>query len=117
MRPANVDLRIEEMVLHGLAPGNRYCISDAAERELARLFAEKGVPPSVMKGGEIAELDGGALEVARDSKAEAVGTQIAQTVYRSLTQGPQASGSGRKSTQAGLGAQEDETGRRRSKEA
>ena len=34
-------------MLHGFAPGDRYRIGDAVERELARLFAEQGVPPSL----------------------------------------------------------------------
>lgn len=80
----NVEFHIEELVLHGFAPGDRYRIGDAVERELARLFAERGVPPSLANGGEIAHINGGAFEVTPGAKPEAMGVQIAQVVYGGL---------------------------------
>ena len=86
MRPANIELHIEELVLHGFAPGDRYRIAEAMERELAALFADQGVPPSMAGEGDRARLDGGAFEVAQGSKAEAIGNQTAQALYRGLSQ-------------------------------
>ena len=60
-------------MLHGFAPGDRYRIADAVERELARLFAEQGVPPSLAQEAEVAQLDAGAFEIAPGAKVEAVG--------------------------------------------
>ncbi len=80
----NVDLRIEEVVLHGFAPGDRYRIGDALERELSRLFTEHGMPP-LAQGGDIGCLDGGAFEVAPSSNAGAIGVQVAQAVYGGLS--------------------------------
>ena len=85
MNPENVELHIEELLLRGFAPGDRYRIGDAMERELARLFAERGTPPSLARGGEIERLDGGAFEVAHGSKSETVGAQVAQTIYGGLS--------------------------------
>ena len=85
MKPENIELHIEELVLHGFAPGDRYRIGEAVERELARLFAEQGVPPSLAPGGEVASLDGGAFEVEPGSTAEAIGVQVAQAVYGGLS--------------------------------
>jgi hypothetical protein len=82
MRPLNVEVRIEELLLHGFAPGDRYRIGQAVERELVRLFTEQGVPPSLTQGGEIASMDGGAFNVAPGSKSETIGVQVAQAVYR-----------------------------------
>jgi len=85
MRPENVELHIEELVLRGFAPGERYGIGEAVERELARLFDEQGVPPSLAQDSEVARLDGGAFEVAHGAKSEAVGAQIAQAIYGGLS--------------------------------
>jgi hypothetical protein len=84
MKPVNLELRIEELVLRAFAPGDRYRIGDALERELARLFAEQGTPPSLAQGSEIERLDGGAFEVKSGSRAEAIGVHAAQAVYGEL---------------------------------
>ena len=49
MRPGWIELHIEELVLHGFAPGDRHPIGDAVEHELIRLFAEQGLP-SLLNG-------------------------------------------------------------------
>jgi hypothetical protein len=79
--PANIELNIDELVLHGFAPGDRYRIAAAVERELARLFAEHGVPPSLLTGGDLASLDGDAFQVVPGAKPDAIGSQVAQSVY------------------------------------
>jgi len=85
MRPRNIELRIEELVLRGFAPGDRYRIGNAMERELAHMFAEQGTPPSLAQGSEIERLDGGTFEVKPGSRAEAIGVQVAQAVYGGLS--------------------------------
>jgi hypothetical protein len=77
----NVELRIEELVLHGFPPGNHHRIGDAAERELSRLFTEQGVPPSLARGADTQHLDAGAFEMNPDLGAEAAGEQIARSLY------------------------------------
>jgi len=84
MKPKNIELNIEELVLHGFSPGDRYGIGEAVERELARLLADRGVPESLAEGGKIASVDGGAFEVAPGSRAEVVGAQVAKAVYGGL---------------------------------
>ena len=86
MKPKNIELNIEELVLHGFSPGDRYGIGEAVERELTRLLADRGVPESLERGGEIANMDGGAFEVAPGSRAEAIGAQVARAVYGGLRQ-------------------------------
>ena len=80
-----LELHIEELVLHGFPPQDRYRIGSAVEAELAYLFTEEGVPPSLARGGEMACLNGGSFEVAPGSRAEAIGTQVAQAVYGGLS--------------------------------
>jgi len=84
MTPRNIELHIEELVLDGFVHGDRYRIGEAVEQELSRLLADRGVPQSLAEGGEIASVDGGAIEVATGSRAEAVGAQVAKAVYGGL---------------------------------
>jgi hypothetical protein len=79
-----IELHVQELVLHGFAPGDRSRLGRAVQRELARLLAEQGVPPSLARGAEIERVDGGSLEVASGAAAERIGAQVAQAVYGGL---------------------------------
>jgi hypothetical protein len=81
---ANVELKIEELVLHGFTPRDRDRIGEALERELARLFSERGVPTSVVNGGEIPRLNAGSFNVTAGAKPEMIGAQLALQVYQGL---------------------------------
>ena len=85
MKPVNIELHIEELVLHGFSPGDRYHIGAAMERKLTSLFAERSTPPSLTQEHEVARLDGGAFEVEPGSGAETIGTQLAQAVHGGLS--------------------------------
>ena len=76
-----IDLHIEQLVLHGFSPGDRYRIGEAVELELARLITEQGVPSSLRRDGELARMDGGTFNVSPNSRAEVIGGQVAQSVY------------------------------------
>ena len=41
-KPYNIELHIEELVLHGFSPRDRDAIGEAVQRELTRLFVEQG---------------------------------------------------------------------------
>ena len=84
MTPKNIELHIEELVLRGFSLGDRHRIGEAVEQELSRLLADRGVPQSLERGREIANMDGGAFEVAPDSRADVVGAQVAKAVYGGL---------------------------------
>ncbi len=87
MKARAVDLRIEELVLDGFAPADRYRIAEAVESELARLFAEQGVPPSLLAGQAPALRDGASFEAARGAPAEQIGAQVARAIYKGLDVG------------------------------
>jgi hypothetical protein len=76
-----LDLQIEELVLHGFAPGDRQRIGAAIAGELRRLLAEQGLPPALARGGQVDRMDGGAFSAAPGATAEATGAQIARAVY------------------------------------
>jgi hypothetical protein len=80
----NVELRIEELVLHGFPPGNHDRIGESVERELTRLFTERGVPPSLARDGEVGSLGTGAFEMDPGLGAEAIGAQVAHSLYEGL---------------------------------
>ncbi|HUW68079.1 MAG TPA: hypothetical protein VMW20_08525 [Candidatus Nanoarchaeia archaeon] len=84
MMPKNIELNIEELVLHGFSPGDRYRIGEAVEQELTRLLADRGVPQSLERNREVANMDGGAFEVAPGSRPQVVGAQVAKAVYGGL---------------------------------
>jgi hypothetical protein len=87
MRPCRIDLHIEELVLHGLAPADRYRIGEAAERELGRLFSEQGLPSSLLGESTQGRLDGGSFEITQDASPDAIGVQVARAVYGVLGNG------------------------------
>jgi hypothetical protein len=83
MRP-NIELHIEELVLHGCALEDRYRIGEAVHCELLRLLAEQGVPPGLTRGGEVARLDCGNCPIEAGGKPEAMGARVAQAVHGGL---------------------------------
>jgi hypothetical protein len=85
VKPARIELHIEELVLHGFAAGDRHAIGDAVEHELTRLFAERGLTSSSMVSHERARIDAGNVHVAPESPAPAVGAQVARAVHGGLT--------------------------------
>jgi hypothetical protein len=85
MKPAHVELHIEELVLEGFAPGDHYRISEALQRELTRLFGAAGVSPTLAESVALEHLDGGAFQVAPGTRAETIGAQAARAIYGELS--------------------------------
>jgi hypothetical protein len=83
----NIVIEIDELVLHGFPPGERYRISEAVEAELARILGERGLPGAWTEGAA-PRLDGGAFNVASGMPATAVGAGVAEAVYRTVTDIP-----------------------------
>lgn len=80
----NIELNIDDLVLHGFAQSDRYLIGAAIERELTRLFAERGAPSLLAESGDFSRLEGGAFEATPGAKPAAIGAQVAQAVYGGL---------------------------------
>ena len=81
LSPQSLEVHIEELVLHGFAPGDRRSIGDAVERELTRLLVEQGVPLLFAQDSEVKGLDAGRFAVAEEARGGTIGAQIAQAVY------------------------------------
>ena len=84
MRNSNLELHIEELVLRGFAPEDRYLIAEAVEGELARLFTQGGVPAWMHYGSDLAYLGGITFEVSPDTGAQEIGARAARSLYGGL---------------------------------
>ena len=83
-KPYNIELHIEELVLHGFSPGDRDAIGAAIQGELARLFAEQGAHPALQQTHAVEKVDGGSFTMRAGAKVTTIGTQVAQSVYGGL---------------------------------
>jgi hypothetical protein len=81
MKP-NVELHIEELVLHGFKPGDRHQIGEAVERELARLLAEQGLPQ--VQDAEVPRLAGGQLHLSPNDNPDTVGRGLAGNIFQGI---------------------------------
>lgn len=79
-----LEIRIEELVLHGFDPRDGKGIGEAVERELTRLFLEQGVPGAFRPELNVDSIDGGSFAVAPGSGAKAMGAGVARSVYGGL---------------------------------
>jgi hypothetical protein len=81
-----VDLHIEELVLHGFRPSDGPRIGDAIERALAHLIAEGAGPGWPHHAVSVETIDAGEFPLEVGSGPQAVGTRVAEAVYRGLPQ-------------------------------
>jgi hypothetical protein len=78
----NVEINIEELVLHGFSPGDRYRIGEALELELVRLFTEQGVPGALSENRNVDRVNAGTFNASPNAKAESIGMLTAVSVYK-----------------------------------
>ncbi len=76
MNPREIEVHIEELVLHGFAPNERWGMADALQNELHGLLVKKGVPTAWLESP--AQIDAGAVSLTKPS---VVGSKIAQAIY------------------------------------
>jgi len=85
-RDANIELQIEELVLHDLPYDQRHRVAAAIEQALTRLLAEHGLPAGFQEG--MPPLSAAPVGVNPRLSAESIGQQVAQSVYVQLTSVP-----------------------------
>ena len=85
VQPA-INLHIEELVLHGFAPGEHHRIGEAVRCELTQLFSKRGPSALLTRSGDAERLDGGTFEMNTGMKPELIGAQVARRVHRLLAQ-------------------------------
>lgn len=74
----NIELHIEELVLHGFDPRDRHAIADAVQSELTRLVGERGLHAQSI---EAPRLDAGTIEL---NGTRGAGAPIAQALHSTL---------------------------------
>lgn len=85
VKPAVIELHVEQLVLLGFPSGSRYMIAGAVERELQRLFTEGRIPPALIGNGETERMDAGTFRVAPGSGSKTIGSQVAHAVHQRLS--------------------------------
>jgi hypothetical protein len=82
-----VRLHIERLVLDGvpLDRASGPILQAALETELARLFAEQGVPATLRQGSAVPRVSVPAVILNAGAKPAALGEQIAKAVYGGLS--------------------------------
>ena len=84
MKPTNIDLHIETLLLRDLPYAQRYHIADAVEQELLRLLTEHGPPASLAQGGNIPHISIDSRSLPVNAQATTLGLHIAQQIYHQL---------------------------------
>lgn len=82
MKPARVELIIDELVLHGFAPGDRHAIGDAVQSQLQALLAEQPIAPSSNMAIDRLQLQ--QATVAPGTKSQGIGSEIGRAIYGGL---------------------------------
>jgi hypothetical protein len=78
---SSIELHIEELVLHGFSPGDRYAVGEAVERHLAQLLGEQGIPVSLSAENATDEIRAATVNISQKTKPPAIGREIAHAVY------------------------------------
>jgi hypothetical protein len=80
----NIELHIEELVLHGFPRSEQHRIGEAIRQELLRQFSEGGIPDVLTRQDNISRLNAGSIQAEQGGKPERIGMQVAQAVYGSV---------------------------------
>ncbi len=83
----DVELYIDELVLHGFSVHDRYVIAEAVQSELTRYFTEQGVPSSFTQQTDIPSLKTGSFNFQQYTSDVTLGNSIADSVYKGFTNG------------------------------
>lgn len=82
MKPARVELIIDELVLHGFAPGDRHAIGDAVQSQLQLLLAEHAIAPA--QDISIDRVAQPQVALTSGAKAQTIGSEIGRAIHGGL---------------------------------
>ena len=86
VKPGNIDVHINELVLDGFQNVDQSLLKAAIQRERSRLVAHGSLPAPWNKDAKAPSLDGGMVNLSPTAGADSIGTHIAQALNRGLTQ-------------------------------
>jgi hypothetical protein len=78
---SSIELKIDRLVLEGVAPGDRYRIADAVRSELELLFADPGAVPNFIAPVNERRIDAGTINIDHGTPDLALGKQIAHAIH------------------------------------
>ena len=87
MGVSRLEVRIDELVLHGFRPADGPRIGEAVRRELERVLAGRAADFPAQAGARIARLDAGSFRVTAGGNGEAIGRQVARAIDGGLVGG------------------------------
>ena len=82
----DIELHIEELVLHGFAARDRRQIAEALQQELLRLMSAEGAGNLPQTALLLERVNAGAIQIQAGQKPQLAGRQIARAVYRGMRQ-------------------------------
>ena len=82
LSPRRIEIHIDELVLHGVAPAGRRAVVDALQLELEALVARHGVEALLSRPEGSAQQSAGPITLAPGAGPAQLGAQIARTVHR-----------------------------------
>jgi hypothetical protein len=80
MKPREIEVHIEELILHGFEPAHRCGIGDALQRQLDRLLTAKGIPSLWLSSPP--RIVARTISSAGLTKPAQAGAEIAGAVYQ-----------------------------------
>jgi hypothetical protein len=80
-----IEVQIDELVLHGFTPRERYAIAEAIQRELTALLKTRGLPGGTQHLCEREALRAPPATLRPSRRADETGTAIARAIYGGLT--------------------------------
>ena len=80
----DIELHINELVLHDFPRGEQHRIGEAIRQELLRQFNERGIPDALTRQDNVPRLNAGSIHAEQGGKPERIGMQVAQAVYGSV---------------------------------
>lgn len=84
MNQADIELQIDELVLHGFESRDRILIAEAMNEELRRMFENQPLHPEWRQNFSRDRIDAGVFHTMPNSTPNAIGTAVARSVYAGL---------------------------------
>ena len=75
----NINIHIEELVVHSLSDFDQAQLKVVVEQSLAQMIGDQGLPMAWEQSSSIPSVNGG--EIRPQGSVESLGQQIAQAVY------------------------------------
>jgi hypothetical protein len=82
MTPRQIEIHIEELVLHGVDPADRHAVADAIQRELQALVAREGISTLLARPELAARVAPGPITLAPEARPAQLGQSVARAIHQ-----------------------------------